>query len=1216
VPDLDDDDELEAALRHVYGPAAAWLDLPRIMAEIRDPQADPKEARRFWLNQPSVAADSWLEPELVTTRRRPGPLEAGAAITLGFDGSLSDDATALVACTLGPEPRLVTLGVWEQPLAAGPAERAGWVVDVDAVDAAVADAFEQYVVVLAYCDPAYWTPHIAAWAAEFGADVVREFSTARDGRIVPAAVATHTALTTGELEHDGDAALERHLQKRPHPLDALRAHASARIARNRRTRSTRQWRARSRFRRESTRSPAGSSGARAGAAADAAHVLGAIRTAQTRAPRRLESGVAATVDRRRRGRRSTAHRRTTRPAARKLAAQRAHAAELWGWYHGEQDYPVVPAKYRDQYRLLFELARTPWARLVVDTIAERLHVQGFRSGAPATDAEAWRVFQASAMNADERLVYTEALVTGTGYVSVSADGAIVPESVFEVTHEPVPGNRRQTSPPRSRSIRSTTPAANGRSSSTGPTRPTGGRRRSRSRSSAGVFPIDTGALASPEWEQVEPFVAGNPRGEVPIVPFENRATILGGGASELEDCIPLLRRIDKLTLDLLLTSTSPRSGRNGRPGSTCPKTRTPGNPSSPTKPPSTGSGSPTIPSRNSARSRRPTSGNTCALSRRAWRRSVRFRACPAHYLMQSNLANPPTAESLVSSESGLVAKVSASASADSVKAWERATALALAPGDAGVALEVVWQDAEMRNPAQVADAAVKLKRSACRSARSGSTSARRRSKSPNGRSTPRPPSSSRSPPHTDPAEWRRSRTAGIGSRRSASRPRSRHALMALLVRLPDPSTEAAFELYAAPVDAPRRRRAAALGDVRHGLRRATLAAVDRARAAVGRPGARRRRRHDELARRALARAAPARPPERGRRRAARAARRRLIRGRARHRRPARRDARRARRGGRAPAPAKSAAGEKSSGPSRANGASRSPRAAGVTIGPTPYRFTRATIARSRPCFSTSRRARRARGKRARARARARARPRRKSGPKRGPQPRADPGRPTCRPARPSARAGTPEHLGSNRPYEGAVPEVENRPLTDRPRDDPPADPPADPPEDAGTDVEALRREAAKWRRELRAAQTANDELRAELERRRVESESEQDRLVREAVEAERARLTGEFAGERLHNRLRIRAAGKLRDADDAVLHLGGTLDPDADNATIDAALDELIKQRDYLAAPAGNGASSVGLVTQGARSAAPGAGRGSHPTTGFGPAPAGTSRDRARLSRL
>jgi hypothetical protein len=166
----------------------------------------------------------------------------------------------------------VTLGVWEAPLAAGPAERAGWVVDVDAVDAAVADAFEDHIVVLMYCDPAYWTPHIAAWAARYGGEVVREFSTARDGRIVPAAVAAHTALTTGELEHDGDPVLERHLRnartrstrygltlrkdrpKSPNKIDAAMAGVLA-------------------FRRALTRSPAGSS-ACAPARRHAHHVLG------------------------------------------------------------------------------------------------------------------------------------------------------------------------------------------------------------------------------------------------------------------------------------------------------------------------------------------------------------------------------------------------------------------------------------------------------------------------------------------------------------------------------------------------------------------------------------------------------------------------------------------------------------------------------------------------------------------------------------------------------------------------------------------------------------------------------------------------------------------------------------------------------------------------------------------------------------------------------
>ena len=215
---LDDDDELEAALRQVYGPAAAWLDLDRIMAEVRDPQVDAKEARRFWLNQPSTAADAWFErPELIDERaaRVPTTSEGGGdspPLTLGFDGSLSDDATALVGCTLDGPPQLVTFGVWEPPLDASPAERAAWVVDREAVQATFAEVMEQREVLLAYCDPPYWSPEVAAWAAEFGGQVVREFSTARDGRIVPASVSFHTALLTGELTHDANPALVRHLK--------------------------------------------------------------------------------------------------------------------------------------------------------------------------------------------------------------------------------------------------------------------------------------------------------------------------------------------------------------------------------------------------------------------------------------------------------------------------------------------------------------------------------------------------------------------------------------------------------------------------------------------------------------------------------------------------------------------------------------------------------------------------------------------------------------------------------------------------------------------------------------------------------------------------------------------------------------------------------------------------------------------------------------------
>ena len=82
---------------------------------------------------------------------------------------------------------------------------------------------------------------------------------------------------------------------------------------------------------------------------------------------------------------------------------------------------------------------------------------------------------------------------------------------------------------------------------------------------------------------------------------------------------------------------------------------------------------------------------------------------PAHYLLQRNLANPPSAESLIAGETGLVAKVE-DRQTQYGESWERVLWLHAAMSGAPVEieqLEVQWVDAERRNPAQVADAAVK-----------------------------------------------------------------------------------------------------------------------------------------------------------------------------------------------------------------------------------------------------------------------------------------------------------------------------------------------------------------------------------------------------------------------------------------------------------------------------------------------------------------------------
>jgi Phage portal protein, SPP1 Gp6-like len=409
--------------------------------------------------------------------------------------------------------------------------------------------------------------------------------------------------------------------------------------------------------------------------------------------------------------------RTRDRLLRKLRVQRRHGSALWAWYHGEQPAPVVSAQYRPAYRLFLELARTPWARLVVDAIAERLRVDGFRAGAggDAEEDAAWRLYLDSALDSDEWLVYTEALITGRGYVSVSRVGnappSIAPESGFEITHEAEPGNRRTVQA----AIKLYPLAWGGLDFACELYRPEATYRWLTSLEKEledGTFPIDRETdVSSLRWEEDDPFETTNPAGLVPVVPFENRATVLGGGVSELEDCIPILRRIDKLTLDKLMTSEFASFRQRWATGLEVPKDES-GNPIEPysaavsklwvSESSDTKFG--TFDSSDLKQYLEAIDADIAALAA--------ISRVPAHYLIQTSLANPPSAESLVAAESGLVAKVRERQRRFG-NSWETAIKLAFLLGGettfaTDTTLEVVWADAEMRNPAQVADAAVKL----------------------------------------------------------------------------------------------------------------------------------------------------------------------------------------------------------------------------------------------------------------------------------------------------------------------------------------------------------------------------------------------------------------------------------------------------------------------------------------------------------------------------
>lgn len=164
VKDLKNEEELRAALRDAYGEAMAWIDEDTLIDDFYDLRNDSADGKRYFLNSRTSSSDAWMDPDAWELCRRAEEIAAGDLVTLGFDGSIRDDATALAVCRVS-DGHLMLLGVWEKP--EGP-EGDGWQVDREEVDSAVSRAFERYDVCGFYADPPHWQDYVDRWTADFG----------------------------------------------------------------------------------------------------------------------------------------------------------------------------------------------------------------------------------------------------------------------------------------------------------------------------------------------------------------------------------------------------------------------------------------------------------------------------------------------------------------------------------------------------------------------------------------------------------------------------------------------------------------------------------------------------------------------------------------------------------------------------------------------------------------------------------------------------------------------------------------------------------------------------------------------------------------------------------------------------------------------------------------------------------------------------------------
>jgi len=206
--DLNDEAHTMAQLRQVYGAAAAWMDLPRLYREMRDPRSCPDDATaaRYFLNRPLSTKDSWIPLDVVERQSWKDVVKAGESICLGFDGSLNEDSTVLIGSRMS-DGFLFPVGIWAKPTGA---EGQWWEVPRLEVLASIREAFGRYDVVRMYADPHEWRSDIDTLAGEFGEKRVVPWETRRDLQMAAALDRLHADLMMEQVCHSGDPVVVEH----------------------------------------------------------------------------------------------------------------------------------------------------------------------------------------------------------------------------------------------------------------------------------------------------------------------------------------------------------------------------------------------------------------------------------------------------------------------------------------------------------------------------------------------------------------------------------------------------------------------------------------------------------------------------------------------------------------------------------------------------------------------------------------------------------------------------------------------------------------------------------------------------------------------------------------------------------------------------------------------------------------------------------------------
>lgn len=377
------------------------------------------------------------------------------------------------------------------------------------------------------------------------------------------------------------------------------------------------------------------------------------------------------------------------------------------YYRGDFPLPWLAPQAAEDFRRILSMTRSNFMGLVIDSMVERISIEGFRVGMnPAADTEMWRIWQANNMDSDFDQGLLESAISGVSYLLVEPNPEDRKTPKIHVEHgtqcivEHVPGSNRRES---AAGLKAWEDEHTGRIYATLYLP------KMIYKFEAEQAPKVKGRRARLQWvpRAGVRFKGRNPVGEVCLYELPNNPRLLEGGVSEIHDVMDVQDRIVKTIADRLMTQdygAFPQKWATAWPEED-------------------GEGNPTPPIQV-GRNRMVTTevaetkfgqwdaaeigGYVGAKAEDVKDIASRTRT-PAQYLL-GEMSNV-NGETLKASESGLVSKVRQRCKgyADPVERAARAVRrLAGIPSDGDEIMEVLWKNPEFRTEGELVDALFKL----------------------------------------------------------------------------------------------------------------------------------------------------------------------------------------------------------------------------------------------------------------------------------------------------------------------------------------------------------------------------------------------------------------------------------------------------------------------------------------------------------------------------